>query len=1236
MSRRSAVRRCRNASSLATYLESLEPRVFLSGNPPTIYEASVNLAQNQPYQFTAESFTSQYSDPEGDPLQYVYITQLPTYGLLTLNGTPVQTWQMIYPSQLSQLVYTPNTNFAGQDSFGWTATDGSNWATSDAGTSSIGASMLGLYDTSFYFNVDGAPPTLSDSTKSVAQNDTVYFDSTDFTDSFHDSNLGPNLVSITFTSLPQNGTLMYMDPYTFMDTPIYEGQIIAADNSDPTNYISLTSIVESLYYVPNADYAGADSFTWTCNDGVNDAVAPATVNITVVPSDSLVVTANSSIIAPGSATPQHNNFTDFGYMSTTPTTDGQTNTRTFTITNNSASTINLTGVSISGSNAADFTLTASPDAFLDPGNSTSFTITFAPSATGVRSALVTIVNDAGADYTFTITGTGVAVTTSSDGIQTAVLQPGTGSVVAGAGSVLTMQYTGYTLDGTRFDSSFNLDHTPLQFTDDGVIPDPYGNPMTDDQGNPIYMVIDGWNEGMKGMKVGETLLLFIPAALAYGDGGSGSIPPDATLIFEVQCLAIAQPMFGISSYNNMGNSVYYGYPYACVAPGNTPNAFDGTQFFAVPLSAGGYSEDFYFLNVGYTYLFPNSYYEQYVTVQPPDNFPTSASQITLSGSNATNFSITNFTPGGSYSYFTVQYNNTQLVNSAKTAVVSIASNGVNVPMSFNVEADPYYYYAPSIVKASIPTKPVSTGSGAQVSLSVNVQNLGNPLDKVDFNVYLYDSANTQNPYTWVYTLANQSVSGIGFLKGKIFNLKFQLPVGVSPGTYQLIVETVQSASSTVTGGIDGTPNNGQQTQTQSLTVVQGNNDPAMTYFMSEPSDVVAGVNQTFQVIVEDQYGNLANQSPPITLAILSGPDGGKIVGKVTAKVVKGIATFSVNFPIAGEYTLIAENGYLGDTSASFTVSPAAPAKLVVSQQPTSTVAGVPIAPAVTVSLVDRFGNAVTNDSSTVVNLALSTKVAGATIGGPTSATVVNGVATFDNIVLTKVGSYALQFTSGKLKAASSAFAVTPNVASQLAFVNSPMTTVAGAVIKPKKGSLAVQLVDAYGNPVTTNGSFVTLAVASGPDSTLNGTLTVPTVKGVATFSNLSLTTAGTYTLLATSGIMSGVSDPFTINPAAASQIVFLQQPTDAAPGTVINPAITVQLLDRFGNVATLEKSTVKLSIATGPTGAKLGGTSSAKVANGIATFPSITLPIGDYTLRATYGKLAIVSDPFSFSNNVYV
>ena len=100
-----------------------------------------------------------------------------------------------------------------------------------------------------------------------------------------------------------------------------------------------------------------------------------------------------------------------------------------------------------------------------------------------------------------------------------VLTEGTGEP-AKVKDKITVHYTGWLEDGTKFDSSVDRG---LEFI------------FT----LGVGQVIQGWDEGMLGAKVGEKRKLTIPSALAYGETGMGSIiPPNSTLIFEVEIINI--------------------------------------------------------------------------------------------------------------------------------------------------------------------------------------------------------------------------------------------------------------------------------------------------------------------------------------------------------------------------------------------------------------------------------------------------------------------------------------------------------------------------------------------------------------------------------------------------------------------------------------------------------------------------------------------------------------------------
>jgi peptidylprolyl isomerase len=98
---------------------------------------------------------------------------------------------------------------------------------------------------------------------------------------------------------------------------------------------------------------------------------------------------------------------------------------------------------------------------------------------------------------------------------------GTGAL-AKPGWKYTVHYTGWLYDGTKFDSSVDRG-TPLDFI----------------QG--AHRVIPGWDQGFTGMHVGGKRRLFIPYQLAYGERGSGPIPPKSDLIFDIELLAQTDP-----------------------------------------------------------------------------------------------------------------------------------------------------------------------------------------------------------------------------------------------------------------------------------------------------------------------------------------------------------------------------------------------------------------------------------------------------------------------------------------------------------------------------------------------------------------------------------------------------------------------------------------------------------------------------------------------------------------------
>jgi FKBP-type peptidyl-prolyl cis-trans isomerase FkpA len=113
----------------------------------------------------------------------------------------------------------------------------------------------------------------------------------------------------------------------------------------------------------------------------------------------------------------------------------------------------------------------------------------------------------------------MSITTTASGLQIEEIKLGDGDSAA-AGQFVSVHYTGWLTDGTKFDSSKDRNE-PFDF--------PLGR----------RNVIAGWDEGVQGMRVGGVRKLTIPPQLGYGARGAGGvIPPNATLVFEVELLDI--------------------------------------------------------------------------------------------------------------------------------------------------------------------------------------------------------------------------------------------------------------------------------------------------------------------------------------------------------------------------------------------------------------------------------------------------------------------------------------------------------------------------------------------------------------------------------------------------------------------------------------------------------------------------------------------------------------------------
>ena len=420
----------------------------------------------------------------------------------------------------------------------------------------------------------------------------------------------------------------------------------------------------------------------------------------------------------------------------------------------------------------------------------------------------------------------------------------------------------------------------------------------------------------------------------------------------------------------------------------------------------------------------------------------------------------------------------------------------------------------------------------------------------------------------------------------------------------------------------------------------GAGSAAILAFTGEPGNTVANSNITpvVAVSVEDAFGNLVTSATnAITIGIGTNPASGTLSGTLTVSAVNGVATFSsldIN-NVGSGYTLMASaTGLTSATSFTFNiiVSIGPPAKLAFTAQPSSTVAGVSIAPAVQVSVEDSSGNVVPTATNTIT-MSIGINPVGAALNGTVSVAAVNGVAKFANLSINAAASgYSLQASATSLTGASSTtFNITSAAAAKVVFTTEPPVS----VVSEQTFAPAVSIEDAFGNVVTSATNQITVSIQNNPSSgILGGTTAVNAAGGVSAFSNLTIDKAGAgYTLAAAStGLTGSVSSAFSVTAGAAAKLAYQQQPTNIAAGSSITPPVTVAIEDAVGNIVTGAANSVTIAIGTNPSAGTLSGTLTAAATNGVATFSNLSIDLAGtgYTLSATATSLTnAVSNTFT-------
>ena len=414
----------------------------------------------------------------------------------------------------------------------------------------------------------------------------------------------------------------------------------------------------------------------------------------------------------------------------------------------------------------------------------------------------------------------------------------------------------------------------------------------------------------------------------------------------------------------------------------------------------------------------------------------------------------------------------------------------------------------------------------------------------------------------------------------------------------------------------------------------------------EPGGAVSTVALSPQPVLalEDPYGNVETGNSTGTVTVtLTTANGATLAGTASVTLQDGVATFAgLSIAKAGTYTLTPSTDVAGVTkplvSDSFTIAPGPAIQLVWTTEPGGAPSASGLSPQPVLALEDASGNLETGISTGTVTLALTT-TNGATLAGTTTITLIKGAATFTNLSVNKVGTYTLTPSTDVAGVTgvpvSSTLTITPGVATQLVWRTQPGGAASEAGLSPQP---VLALEDAAGNVETGNSAgTVTVALTTAGGATLAGTTVVTLVRGVATFSGLSIAKAGAYTLTPSTDVGGvtnlPVSASFRIVPGPATQLVWTTEPGDAVAGSALTPQPVLTLKDAAGNVEAGDRTdtvTVRLNAANG---AGLAGAARVTLQDGVATFAGLSVAeAGTYSLTAVTsaaGVPAVTSGSFT-------
>jgi hypothetical protein len=358
--------------------------------------------------------------------------------------------------------------------------------------------------------------------------------------------------------------------------------------------------------------------------------------------------------------------------------------------------------------------------------------------------------------------------------------------------------------------------------------------------------------------------------------------------------------------------------------------------------------------------------------------------------------------------------------------------------------------------------------------------------------------------------------------------------------------------------------------------------PTVAISSAGGSTVASGATLALTVRATNRRGAVV-QNPPI--AWTSG----------TPTVASVSATGVVTGAVAGTSSITAT--YDGVSAAfTVTVTPGVPVRLAIRTQPAGAASGVRFVTQPVVEVRDAADNVVTASS---VSVTASLATGGGVLGGVTSTTATQGVATFADLQVSgTVGARTVSFAAaGLTPVTSAAFALDAGVPARLAIRTQAAGAFSGAAFTTQP---VIEVRDDADNLVTSAATPVTAAISSG-GGTIGGTTTVTAVQGVASFTTLRIDglVGNRVLVFSSAGLTAVTGSSLSLQAGAATTVVVRTAPSGGGLNGAFTTQPIVELRDGAGNLASSANATVTASITSG-TGTLTGATSTA--VGGVATF----------------------------------